>query len=75
MRAPSKERPPNTDLQRAPLLEAQVEIEIATGDLGRARAAANELERIAARFQTKALAAGLHHGQAGGHARRDPERR
>src|SRR5215213_11795327 len=31
LRVPSKERPPNTDLQRAPLLEAQVEIEIATG--------------------------------------------
>ena len=33
LRVPSKERPPNTDLQRAPLLEAQVEIEIAAGDL------------------------------------------
>jgi len=54
---PSKERPPNTHLQRAPLLEAQVEIEIATGDLGRARSAADELERIAARFQSKALLA------------------
>jgi tetratricopeptide (TPR) repeat protein len=57
MRVPSKERPPNTHLQRAPLLEAQVEIEIATGDLGRARSAADELERIAARFQSKALLA------------------
>jgi hypothetical protein len=55
---PSKERPPNTHLQRAPLLEAQVEIEIATGDLGRARSAADELELIAARFQSKALLAG-----------------
>ena len=54
---PSKERPPNTHLQRAPLLEAQVEIEIATGDLGRARSAADELELIAARFQSKALVA------------------
>src|ERR671910_2302815 len=58
MRAPSKERPPNSELQRAPLLEAQVEIEIAAGDLGRARSAADELERIAARFQSKALVAG-----------------
>ena len=41
-----------------PLLEAQVEIEIAGGDLGRARAAADELERVAARFQSKALVAG-----------------
>jgi hypothetical protein len=35
-----------------------VEIEIAAGDLGRARAAADELERVAARFQSKALVAG-----------------
>jgi tetratricopeptide (TPR) repeat protein len=57
-RIPSKERPPDTGLQRAPLLEAQVEIEVAAGDLGRARAAADELERVAARFQSKALVAG-----------------
>jgi tetratricopeptide (TPR) repeat protein len=57
VRVPSKERPPNTHLQRAPLLEAQVEIEIATGDLGRARVAADELQLIAARFQSKALVA------------------
>jgi tetratricopeptide (TPR) repeat protein len=55
---PSKERPPNTDLRRAPLLEAQVEIEIAAGDVGRARRAADELERIAARFESNALLAG-----------------
>jgi tetratricopeptide (TPR) repeat protein len=57
LRVPSKERPPNTHLQRAPLLEAQVEIETATGDLGQARSAADELELIAARFQSKALVA------------------
>ena len=57
-RVPSKELPPNTDLQRAPLLDAQVEIEIACGDLDRARAAADELEGVAARFQSKALVAG-----------------
>ena len=57
-RVPSKERPPDTELQRAPLLDAQVEIEIAGGDLDRARAAADELERVAARFQSKALVAG-----------------
>ena len=57
MRVPSKERPPNTDLQRAPLLEAQVEIEIAAGDIGRARSAADELERVATRFESKALVA------------------
>jgi tetratricopeptide (TPR) repeat protein len=55
---PSKELPPDTALQRAPLLDAQVEIEVATGDLSRARAAAEELERVAARFQSKALLAG-----------------
>ena len=57
LRVPSKERPPNTFLQRAPLLEAQVEIEIAAGDIGRARSAADELELGAARFESKALAA------------------
>jgi tetratricopeptide (TPR) repeat protein len=57
-RVPSKELPPDSDLQRAPLLDAQVEIEIAGGDLDRARAAADELERVAARFQSKALVAG-----------------
>ncbi|HEU4426468.1 MAG TPA: hypothetical protein VFR67_28335, partial [Pilimelia sp.] len=58
LRLPSKERPPNTDLQRAPLLEAQVEIEIAAGDIDRARSAADELELVAARFGSKALVAG-----------------
>ena len=58
LRVPSKERPPNTALQRAPLLEAQVEIEIAVGDLDRARSAADELELVAARFESKALVAG-----------------
>ncbi len=54
---PSKELPPNTELRRAPLLEAQVEIEIAAGDVGRAGSAAEELGRIAASFQSNALAA------------------
>jgi tetratricopeptide (TPR) repeat protein len=58
LRVPSKERPPGTGLQRAPLLEAQVEIEIAVGDLGRARSAADELELIADRFENKSLTAG-----------------
>src|SRR5215210_6692546 len=57
-RVPSKELPPDNDLQRAPLLDAQVEIEIAGGDLSRAQAAADELERVADRFQSKALVAG-----------------
>ena len=57
VRVPSKERPPNTDLQRAPLLEAQVEIAIAAGDIDRAAWAADELDLIAARFESKALIA------------------
>jgi tetratricopeptide (TPR) repeat protein len=52
---PSKELPPNTELRRAPLLDAQVEIAIAAGDLARARWAADELEKIAATFQSKAF--------------------
>jgi tetratricopeptide (TPR) repeat protein len=67
VRVPSKERPPNSELQRAPLLEAQVEIEIAAGDIGRARSAADELEHIAARFGSKALVAGA--ALAGGRVR------
>ena len=55
---PSKELPPNSELRRAPLLEAQVEIEIAAGDLDLARAAADQLSRIAQSFESKALAAG-----------------
>jgi len=54
---PSKERPPNTQLRRAPLLEAQVEIEVAAGNLSAARAAAEELHRVAVQFESKALAA------------------
>jgi tetratricopeptide (TPR) repeat protein len=54
---PSKELPPNTELRRVPLLEAAVRIEIAAGDLPRARLAAGELEAVAARFESKALSA------------------
>lgn len=54
---PSKEWPPNTKLRRAPLLEAQVEIAIAAGDLACARSAADELGRIAAMFQSSGMAA------------------
>jgi tetratricopeptide (TPR) repeat protein len=57
MLVPSKEQPPNSELHRAPLLEAQVEIELAAGNLDLARAAADELGRVAARFESKALAA------------------
>jgi tetratricopeptide (TPR) repeat protein len=57
MNVPSKELPSNTELRRAPVLEAAIEIEIAAGDLDRARVAADELEQVAARFDSKALAA------------------
>jgi tetratricopeptide (TPR) repeat protein len=63
VRVPSKERPPNTALQRAPLLEAQVEIEIAVGDIDRARSAADELELAATRFESIALVASAAHAR------------
>ncbi len=55
---PSKEWPPNSELRRAPLLEAQVEIAIAAGDLDTARAAAGELDGLAATFHSNGMAAG-----------------
>ena len=54
---PSKELPPNTDLRRAPLLAARVQIDLAVGDLVGAREAADDLARVAAVFQSRALAA------------------
>ena len=62
---PSKELPPHTELRRAPLLEAQVEIEVAAGDLAQARAAADDLSRVATLFESKALgaSAALAHGR------------
>ncbi len=60
---PSKEWPPNTDLRRAPLLEAEVEIALAVGDLARARGAAEELATIAVRFSSKAHAAAAAHSR------------
>ena len=53
----SLEAPPNTDLRRAPLLAAEVQIAVAAGDLGTAREAAEDLNRIATSFGTKALRA------------------
>src|SRR5215217_7888474 len=52
---PSKELPPNTELRLASLLEAQVETEVAAGDFGMARAAADQLSRIAALFESTTL--------------------
>jgi len=64
---PSKELPPHTELRRAPLLEARVEIELAAGDIEAARVAADDLSRIAASFESKALVAGaaLARGRVG----------
>jgi tetratricopeptide (TPR) repeat protein len=81
LNVPSKELPPNTDLRRVPLLEAQVETGVAAGDFDLARAAADQLSRIAALFESKALFAsaalargrvGLAEGDTAG-ARRDFE--
>src|SRR5262249_16740597 len=52
---PSKELPPHSDLRRAPLLDAQTEIAVAARDLDGARAASEELSRIAKRFESKAF--------------------
>ncbi|RPF30110.1 hypothetical protein EDD96_6672 [Streptomyces sp. Ag109_G2-6] len=54
---PSKELPPTTGLRRAPLLDAQVRIVLARGDVETARDAARELAEVAVRFESSALAA------------------
>ncbi|WP_234318249.1 transcriptional regulator [Streptomyces sp. NRRL S-244] len=54
---PSKELPPTSELRRAPLLDAQVRIAVARADLETARVAARELEEVAVRFESNALAA------------------
>lgn len=51
----SKELPPNNDLRNAPLLEAQVEIAIAAGDVDTAKHACAEIERIASSYGSQAL--------------------
>lgn len=56
-RVPSKERPPAGPLPRAPLLEAQVEIALAAGDMVAAKRAAAELEEIAGTYLSRALTA------------------
>lgn len=64
LNVPSKEFPPHTELRRAPLLEAQVEIGVAAGDLKLARTAARESSRIAALFDSQALLASATHAHA-----------
>ncbi|MDZ7680005.1 MAG: hypothetical protein U5K29_15805 [Acidimicrobiales bacterium] len=54
---PWKERPPFGDLQLAPLLDAQVEIAAAAGDVDTARQAAAALQRTADSYSSRGLAA------------------
>lgn len=61
---PSKELPPNTELRRAPLLAAQVQISAEVGDLDRARSAAEELAAVAERFTSRGLVARADHARA-----------
>ena len=49
---PWKERPPQGALRRAPLLEAQVQVSIVTGDVRTARTAATELSSIGKTFRS-----------------------
>jgi hypothetical protein len=56
-RSPSKERPPFGDLTLAPLLEAQVEIAVAAGDLATARRASASLLAIAGSYRSPWLVA------------------
>lgn len=55
---PWKERPPVADLQLIPLLEAQVAIADAAGDVDVATAAAERLRDVAERFPTPGVRAG-----------------
>lgn len=65
--APSKELPPKTELRRAPLLEAAVEIFVAAGDRVSAAAASEELGRVADTYSSRALraAAAVARGRVG----------
>lgn len=54
---PSKERPPFGDLRVAPLLDAQVEIAAAAGDVATARRAADALTQIADRYPSRSIGA------------------
>lgn len=66
-RAPSKERPPFGDLVLAPLLEAQVEIASARGDLAVARRASEALRTIARTYETRWLIASADLAEARAH--------
>ena len=55
--SPSRETPPNSDLRRAPVLEAQVEIAVAAGDIARGKSASQQLDDIATRLDLPMLRA------------------
>jgi tetratricopeptide (TPR) repeat protein len=63
---PSKEWPPYGALRSAPLLAAQVEIAVASGDVRTARSAAGRLSEVAEIYRSRALeaAAALARGRA-----------
>jgi tetratricopeptide (TPR) repeat protein len=63
-RAPSKERPPFGNLALAPLLEAQVEIAAAAGDLATARRGSEALRAIADEYGSPWLSASATLAQA-----------
>jgi class 3 adenylate cyclase len=54
---PDFEAPPNSELQRAGLLPAKVEISLAAGDVDGARAAADDLDDVASRYGSLAMRA------------------
>ncbi|HEX5039682.1 MAG TPA: adenylate/guanylate cyclase domain-containing protein [Candidatus Limnocylindria bacterium] len=57
IKAPSWRAPPDSGVHRLPLLEAQVEIALAAGDLPAARAAADELGSLAGQYGTDSFRA------------------
>jgi len=54
---PTWRAPPDTGIHRLPLLEAQVEIALAVGDVPTARGAADELEELAQQYDTDSFRA------------------
>jgi class 3 adenylate cyclase len=57
IKVPTWRAPPDSGIHRLPLLEAQVEIALAAGDVPTARAAADELEELAQRYGTDSFRA------------------
>jgi class 3 adenylate cyclase len=57
IKTPSWRAPPDTGVHRLPLLVAQVEIALGSGDVATARAAAEELEELAGQYGTDSFRA------------------